>query len=336
MKGLFDFKGFVVEVNEDDNPFNCWCRFQMPIKQIFEKAGCNIFSSEESYDYQSSGYPSIDRLYNIVPQVGDDVDCDSLDNKDYNEMTPLEQNMKIVLNNMYWSDREFEENGHIGLVDYKGNMVVPPLFESCIGCATLSDTKLQHYACAVKENGRWKFVDRDGKATSLGSKSYDSVEDDVSFWFVTNNGCCGLVGHEQGREVVPCEMSHMFMDDWFIKNGKYGYYKADEDLYIEPEYDEFIIEYNKPLRVRKGDVWGYISECGDFSTELKDSSLRVFMPHIDERSQYFGAPLSKEEYNKYAIMSEKYRSDMRLSMKEEIERLKREGKIPSDAKLPFE
>lgn len=124
---------------------------------------------------------------------------------------------------------------------------------------------------AVKENGKWHLVDRNG--TDLTGKTYHAVAMDEKLvifrnerLFVSNGEYYQMI--TSSGEVIGdgrYEDVHIFGDTTYAAvkvNGKWGFVDKDGNMVIEPQYEDARSFSNGLAAVMLNDLWGFIDSSG--------------------------------------------------------------------------
>ena len=198
-----------IDLSEDylDNPVVY--KLNIPVLQAFKTLGVNnrkefegkleefgatypyflVASKEDIEDYKKIG--------NWMPEIG--PYCGPEGEEDfYGEVLGF-------LGYMIYKDYQIEENGKFGLKCTTGEVVIPPLFDNCVGsnemlfCDTLA---------VVEKDGKQWVTPRDGRG-KIVSEGYDSISRSYCFGWLENEGQKGLLDSITGDVLVPCEMDWM-------------------------------------------------------------------------------------------------------------------------------
>lgn len=128
-----------------------------------------------------------------------------------------------------WPELVFEENGHKGLRDILGNVLVPPIYD---GFAELNWCLILHMKIAIAEkDGLCGIVKADGRGTALSSFDYNEI----------------LLLHKHGLFLVhrPSDKMHSILDE-------FGHL-------IVPDMVEQVVECKASMVVYKGgDKYGAV------------------------------------------------------------------------------
>ncbi len=189
-----------------------------------------------------------------------------------------------------WTDITFEENGKKGLKDIKGDIVVPAKYDEFYYTSDLIKSPLK--TVVAMKNEKFGLVERySGK--ELTDIKYDLLfpDETLRFFFYREKGgrSYGLLNNV-GEEVIPCYIDkyydNLLASGFYFQSGeKFGYYSVDNDLLVEPKYDDIIFEdLDEPLIFRINGVEGCISNDGKFYTmeDLKKMEEDDSIEHVEK------------------------------------------------------
>ena len=237
----------------------------MPTSEIIEKK-INLLKQIESYP---------------LPQNdGDDFEIPA-------ELIQLEEENYNLSEKYDFYNRDFEENGLIGLKDITGKILVPAKYKKIV----------EHYAydyfrnepvSAQNEEGKYGLVKTDGTGDPIIPFEYDSLQMMVStsFFIATKNGKKGFIS-PKGEIITPCEWDVAY-EPWndiiVIEDGDKSGLVTQWGLYVKPIYDE-IENKDEFVYVRLGNKWGYLDEEGNFIDEddqkkLDETAILNFNPNF--------------------------------------------------------
>ena len=127
----------------------------------------------------------------------------------------------------------------------------------------------------VRKDGKCCLIATDGSGKVLSECKYDLLfrEPFVEWvnYIALKDGKYGILDID-GREVVPCVMDAIYErqdPDGVLpleKDGLWGIY-ADDEAYIYPRFDELEIYSEDYIRVRSGDLWGWLDAAGNLTTD---------------------------------------------------------------------
>jgi hypothetical protein len=206
--------------------------------------------------------------------------CQHLANEEFEKANSLQEEYYQLEETYDLFDKEFEENGKIGLKEVTGKTLVPPIYKGFSELYSYTIKRGDPIA-AANDEGKFALVTTDGYGLPLTSFDYDMIEckHHTSFYscykMINGELQCGLL-NKYGKEIIPCKMDTI----WDIHNNiiivdkddKYGLYTTF-GLYIPPMYNEIEPDEAGFLLVQKGNEWGYISEQGDFIHEDDEETL---------------------------------------------------------------
>lgn len=160
-------------------------------------------------------------------------------------------------------DKEFTENGLVGLRRADGSVIIPAAFDQ-IPYSYRLDVKVPAYP--VRKGGFAGIVKADGSGNLITPCEYDSIEFDFpSYFFLTiKNERVGVLSID-GKEIAPNEITNIGeMCDGIMpimQGEKWGFITQFGE-YVKPEFDELgeICTGVGPIAVRKGDQWGFVEQ----------------------------------------------------------------------------
>ena len=212
----------------------------------------------------------------IRKKVAMQEEYEALLEKEYCDRTRVLAEALQELNETYdFCDRIFEENGKKGLMDIKGDIRVPALYTDFFERYDYDENR-NYPVAAADESGKYALVAADGTGKPLSDFIYDAIYTPYfSKSFITKSGNKYGVISLEGKEIVPAVMdacTDVLNGIMVVEaDGKEGV-ATDCGLYIVPEYDE-ISEKDDFVYARKGDMWGYFSESGEFIPESDTDRL---------------------------------------------------------------
>lgn len=191
------------------------------------------------------------------------------------DFTDYEHALVNVLINLEYFDQEFvdPQTKKCGLVDCNGNIVVPPLFESCRGARDIS---MSETLAVVRSDGKYWLTPRDSSGRIINNLGYDKISRSFCFGWVERDGKVGLIDARSGKTLIPCEMDwmdseHNFFYYLFGKDEKIGIadvFDNQDVRYLPPIYDEIDMDNRK---FKMNGVWGWVTRDGRFLTEEPES-----------------------------------------------------------------
>lgn len=206
--------------------------------------------------------------------------CKHLAQEEFDEANRLQEEFYQIEENYDLFDKEFEEDGKIGLKEVTGRVIVPALYQGFPEVYSYT-IKRNEPVAALGPEKKFALVTTDGYGTPLTPFEYDMIEckHHTSFYlcYKMTDGklTCGLLS-KHGKVLVPCIMDTI----WDIQNNiiivdkdeRYGLYTTS-GLYIAPIYYEVKVDAGGFLLVRRDNEWGYISTQGDFIHENDEDTL---------------------------------------------------------------
>lgn len=206
--------------------------------------------------------------------------CKHLAHEEFDEANRLQEAYYQLEEDYDLFDKEFEENGKIGLKEVTGKILVPAMYQGFPEVYSYTIKRGEPVA-AFGPGEKFALVTTDGYGTPLTPFEYDMIEckHHTSFYtcykMIEGKITCGLLD-KTGKLLVPCDMDNVWgiQNDIIIidKDDKYGLYTTS-GLYIEPTYDEVKVDEAGFLLVRMEDKWGYLSNQGTFIREDDEDTL---------------------------------------------------------------
>lgn len=215
------------------------------------------------------------------------------------EESPIIREIIDLQSKYSFRDYTFEQNGHVGLKNVKGEVLVPPVYSdiTIVGDflfrTNLGISQEKTVVAAANDEGRYALVYCDGKGTPKTDFIYYGIRPltDIPYYTIREDEADGKFGlvTTTGHIISPCELDAIgrpvndltltYSDDKIGILTSYG-------LYISPIYDETAFDKSNCLLVRWGNRWGYLDMEGQF-IDLKDketldrSSVLDICPCVD-------------------------------------------------------
>lgn len=197
--------------------------------------------------------------------------------------TREEENQRYLyntINNLFWQDEKFCENGKYGLRNCRGRIILPTEYEDCIG--GLSDAYNiipDEMVIGVKKDGKWGFVKRCSTHELVIPYIFDYIENRLNgVYLVVVGEAFGIIS-KLGKELITPIMLDIyrptFIGDILYKH-KEGYGLRLHNGASSTEYFEDVdISSGRMLMVRRAGVWGYIDNNAQFSTNRENAVINV-------------------------------------------------------------
>lgn len=158
--------------------------------------------------------------------------------------------------------------GTMGFTDPCGRVVVAGLDEARPGSEPLFPLPGQDdlFRAPARRDGRWEFVDRDGKPAFPGRFEDIGTGFGDRYCRIRRDGRWGLIDRT-GREPFPPrfadgELPHLPGEgDWLpaAQGGRWGILRTDGTWLVEPSFDEVLPDPSGfEARVRQGTLWGIL------------------------------------------------------------------------------
>lgn len=204
--------------------------------------------------------------------------ADELDKegKDLEGLSVLDE-MDRFARQFNWLDIPFEENGHYGLKDFKGEIIVPALYDDFSELHNfMQDYRHQTTDVTIaQKNGKVGFVKR-YTGEEITGFDYDSLYNIpyTPYYCYKKDGskAFGII-NKDGVEKTSCIIDNMYeiftYAGFMIRSGdKYGYYSMYYDFCIPPIYDEIVFtDLDIPLTFIIDGTEGQIDSEGNFYTK---------------------------------------------------------------------
>lgn len=204
--------------------------------------------------------------------------------------------------------------GLYGFCDYYGRIIVSPNFEDVDESSLVGKLNIKSDWAAVKKNGKWGFIDKNGKFESsyqyedahdfkngfapvkvngkwglidiagelIVLSQYDDIRRSGNSWWVMKDNKMGRI-NDNGRFIAQpqFDMFRDFQDGLapIIHNGLYGYINIYGDIIIQPQFEDAWEFHEGLARVKRNNKWGYINNKGDFVIKPQFESAFNFTEH---------------------------------------------------------
>lgn len=182
------------------------------------------------------------------------------------EWQKLNEKYAEYKNNYNWHSIIFEgENGKKGMMDVKGNVLIPAKYDDFQYTFVLG---YHMYMVPAVLDGKIGFVLTDGSGTEVTDFVYDSVhnlEFSSYFLFRKDDSISFGILSPNGEELVPCILDRFYerfsASIMFASGDKYGLIQTNEGILIPPIYDniEMVDEPEDPLVFTLNGVVGYVT-----------------------------------------------------------------------------
>ena len=189
----------------------------------------------------------------------------SLSKNNLNEANRLWKERCQLVDNNDLFDKDFVEDGKVGLKDVLGNILIPPIYSGFSEVYSYIIKRGEPVA-AFNENMKLGLVTTGGNGTPITSFEYDLLMMlPFSPYYlcgkkIDDNMLVGVLD-KNGDEIIPCTMDKVygFVNDSIIfkKGDKYGYWSI-YSCCSEPIYDEIDIDEECNVWVKIGDKSGYL------------------------------------------------------------------------------
>jgi hypothetical protein len=176
------------------------------------------------------------------------------------------------------SNEIYEENSKYGLCNCIGEILVLPLFDDFM---LLSSKPLAPGNKVVaKQNGLWGIVQLDGELGEwVVAPEYDYISYPNRIAGCLKDGKWGYLDTLENKFIIPLSCDRISLEGGFVFcngigtfeiNGRWGVIRTDGE-YTEAIFDEVEEEFDQAVKVRIGDVWGYVNEDGQFIEDADEA-----------------------------------------------------------------
>lgn len=173
----------------------------------------------------------------------------------------------------------FEIDGKYGAMDWKGNILIQPLYEGCDN-GTLRDTS-NFFAFGRTYNRGWILFDKK-TAKRISSKEYDVI-------YPLHMGFCGVIKNDKwgfvdmnGKEILPCEYeetSDFFSNGYaHVKKRFWGIINNKGKVVVPCKYESIGSPVNKDglIKAKLNGKYGYVNLKGKVVIPCKYYSASLF------------------------------------------------------------
>lgn len=172
------------------------------------------------------------------------------------------------------SSEVFEENGHQGLKNCLGEILIEAKYQDFM---TMSSHDLEKGdRVTTMQNGKWGVLRVDTNEQWLAEPIYDFIGYPNRITFVVKEGVYGVLDLEAKKFIIPLHCDFVSSDNGFMFcngiaqfgiDGKIGV-MMDNGEHTEAIFDEVeAFEMEQDVKVRIGEDWGVINEQGKFETD---------------------------------------------------------------------
>jgi len=263
----------------------------------------------------------------------------------------IDEKGKMVIDPQFEAAEEFSEgfaavmlNNKWGFIDTSGKMVIEPQFSVVAypgfkdgaskvvmsggesryvlknGSIIESDeARYKEGLIYVKVNGKWGFMDENGKMVIEPQFDYASYFSEGLAAVGTGNFTpkWGFID-KTGKYVIEPQFTdaHFFLDGMAVaaKDEKYGFIDKEGNFVIEPQF-KYAYHFSDGLAPVQADTkWGYIDKAGKFVVEPQYSRAGNFsdgIAAVEKDSKFYGyidtsgkVIVSKDEYESISKVSE--------------------------------
>jgi hypothetical protein len=172
----------------------------------------------------------------------------------------------------------YEENGKFGLVNCLDELLLLPLFDNFMLLS--SKPLVPGHKVVSQQNGLWGIVKLDG---GLGECIVEPIYEYISYPNTIvacyKNKKWGILNTTTNEFIIPMICDHISLENGFIFCNGIGTFEIDgkcgvmRDVgeHTEAIFDEVELDFDQVVKVRIGEVWGYINAGGKFTEDSDEA-----------------------------------------------------------------
>ena len=153
-----------------------------------------------------------------------------------------------------------KDNGRIGLFDYKGNTLIPVIYDKIFTQESTENSITANYFVVLK--GKYGIIDNSGKV--LIPVVYESITPKGAFYIVNQNTLFGVID-KKGASILPIRFSSVDKLEnslFLVKTSKYGVITEQNKFILQPAYDSIGLILNYGYLVKQNGLYGVLSKSG--------------------------------------------------------------------------
>ena len=182
------------------------------------------------------------------------------------------------LNSYNWSDDVFEVNGRFGVVNCVEEQLVAPNFENFMFVSG-GPLKLGDRLVAMQDH-KWGILRIDGDNGMWELKpEFDFISCPNLLVACKKENKWGVLNTSTNEWLLPIELDDIALNDGFLFSNGVAFYTKDgkegvllsTGEFTKAIFDEIEYDIEEYIKVRIGDVWGYIDEKGQLTEEIEEA-----------------------------------------------------------------
>lgn len=178
--------------------------------------------------------------------------------------------------NLMWNDEAYEKDGHRGLKDCWGRVLVPAEYEDCKGVSNNRFLTNDEVCVLIKKDGRWALTRRRNEHEKITDYVFDEANLVFQGFYVTRSDNKYGLFTPSGHELLPTTMEDIYDPTVFEQHimyrqdGKYGilFHNGTQTMQL---LDEVRVDCGYYLSVRVEKDWGYLDKYGSFTRKREEA-----------------------------------------------------------------
>lgn len=187
-----------------------------------------------------------------------------------------------MMNSLDWDTEIIYDGDKCGLKNWKGEILLPPVFED-FGLLTGSSGKYREMysgeKVSAKKDGKWGVVIADGNGMWAVDPVYDSIGYPRGLTYVCLGGKWGVLNIPEGKYLIEPVCDSVVVYDGFLfcngigfysKDGKYGVI-GSWGSFTDAIFDDYEGAPEGAVKVMYKGEWGFVTEEGSFALEMDEA-----------------------------------------------------------------
>lgn len=187
-----------------------------------------------------------------------------------------------IMNSLDWDTELIQEGDKCGLMNWRGEILLPPVFEDFVLLSGLAgkyrEMKIGDRVSA-KKDGKWGVVVADGIGTWIVDPVYDCVGYHNNLTYVCIGGKWGILNIPEGKYLIEPVCDSVVDNDGFLFCNGIGFYRKDGKYgvigswggYTDPIFEDYEGAPEGAVRVMYNGEWGYVTEEGGFTLDSDEA-----------------------------------------------------------------